>query len=361
MENPAEGSISTEARGHVFLMGIDRARKMNAFDLPMLRSLMAAFTEYEKNDEYRCAVIFAHGDHFTAGIDLASVKAEHFVPPPGMLDPMGIYGPERTKPLVIAIHGRCLTIGIELALASDICVAAENARFGQIEVKRGIYAISGATMRMVPMMGWGNAMRYLLTGDEFDANEAYRVGLVQEVTPVGQELDRAIAIAETIAAQAPLAVRATLASARQAVLEGQIAAVKSLIPKFKELAQERRREGGTCAPSSSAGPPASLAVRRRRMVRPQHAAAGFDRGQQAVGDPARLHGRHEIADGLVPDASRNRGVGLMVGDDLHVALAQRHEQQDPAWLRTAARVSRGEFAMRQMAGVGALDVVAAPA
>jgi enoyl-CoA hydratase/carnithine racemase len=244
MENPAEGKITTQARGHVFLMGIDRARKMNAFDLPMLRSLMAAFTEYEKNDAYRCAVLFAHGDHFTAGIDLASVKAEHFVPPAGMIDPTGIYGQMRSKPVIIAIHGRCLTIGIELALASDICIAAENARFGQIEVKRGIYPISGATLRMVPMMGWGNAMRYLLTGDEFDAKEAYRVGLVQEITPVGQDLERAIAIAETIAAQAPLAVQATLASARQAVLEGQLAASKSLIPKFNELAQsEDAKEG----------------------------------------------------------------------------------------------------------------------
>src|SRR5262245_44775830 len=242
--DPTEGKISTEARWHLFLMGIDRARKMNAFDLPMLRSLMAAFTEYEQNHDYRCAVIFAHGDHFTAGIDLASVKAEHFVPPPGLLDPMGIHGPERTKRVVIAIQGRCLTIGIELALASDICVAAENARFGQIEVKRGIYAISGATLRMIPMMGWGNAMRYLLTGDEFDAMEAYRVGLVQEITPVGQNVERAIALAETIAAQAPLAVKATLLSARQAVLEGQIAAAKALIAKFEELSKsEDAKEG----------------------------------------------------------------------------------------------------------------------
>src|SRR5260370_7377505 len=97
---------------------------------------------------------------------------------------------------------------------------------------------------MVAVMGGGNAMRYLLTGDEFDAKEAYRVGLAQEVTPLGQHVDRAIAIAETIAAQAPLAVRATLMSARQAVLEGQVAAIKSLIPKFNELAQsEDAKEG----------------------------------------------------------------------------------------------------------------------
>jgi enoyl-CoA hydratase/carnithine racemase len=244
MADPTEGRITTEARGHVFLMGIDRTRKMNAFDLAMLNSLMAAFTEYEKNDAYRCAVLFAHGNHFTAGIDLAQIRTEHFIPPPGTIDPMGIHGRMRSKPLVIAIQGRCLTIGLELALASDICVASENAFFGQIEIKRGIFPLCGATIRMAPLMGWGNAMRYLLTGDEFSAQEAYRIGLVQELTPVGQHLERAIAIAETIAAQAPLAVRATLESARTAILEGQAAAIKMIIPKGKELAQsEDAKEG----------------------------------------------------------------------------------------------------------------------
>jgi enoyl-CoA hydratase len=244
MENPTEGRITTEARGHVFLMGIDRTRKMNAFDLPMLRSLIAAYTEYERNDQLRCAVLFAHGDHFTAGIDLTQVRPEHFIPPPGMIEPMGIYGQARSKPVVIAIHGRCLTIGIELALASDICVAADNTRFGQIEVKRGVFPAAGATVRMVPLMGWGNAMRYLLTGDEFDAHEGYRIGLVQEVTPLGQHLERAIVIAETIAAQAPLAVRATILSARKAVMEGAPEALKALLPQYHELEKsEDAKEG----------------------------------------------------------------------------------------------------------------------
>jgi len=244
MENPTEGRITTEARGHILLMGIDRPRKMNAFDLPMLRSLIAAYTEYEGNDQYRCAVLFAHGDHFTAGIDLTQVRPEDFIPPPGGVEPMGIYGQARTKPVVIAIHGRCLTIGIELALASDICVAAENTRFGQIEVKRGVFPAAGATVRMVALMGWGNAMRYLLTGDEFDAREGYRIGLVQEVTPVGQHLERAIAIAQTIAAQAPLAVRATIVSARKSVMEGASEALKALLPQYHELEKsEDAKEG----------------------------------------------------------------------------------------------------------------------
>ncbi len=244
MDSTTEGRITTEARGHLFLMGIDRTRKMNAFDRPMLRSLMAAYTEYENNDRYRCAVLFAHGDHFTAGIDLTQVRPEHFITEPGVIEPMGIYGQARTKPVVIAIHGRCLTIGIELALASDICVAADNARFGQIEVKRGVFPAAGATVRMVALMGWGNAMRYLLTGDEFDAREAYRIGLVQEVTPVGRHLERAVELAQTIAAQAPLAVRATLISARKSVMEGAAEALKALLAQYRDLERsEDAKEG----------------------------------------------------------------------------------------------------------------------
>ena len=92
------------------------------------------------------------------------------------------------KPVVVAVQGICFTIGIELMLATDIRVAARDTRFGQIEVKRGIYPVGGATIRLPREVGWGNAMRWLLTGDEFDAAEALRIGLVQEVVEPGQQL-----------------------------------------------------------------------------------------------------------------------------------------------------------------------------
>ena len=94
---------------------------------------------------------------------------------------------------MIAVQGWCLTIGIELLLAADIRVAAAGTRFAQIEVKRGIYPIGGATVRLAEEIGWGNAMRILLTGDEFSAQEAYRVGLVQELVPDGTQFERALA------------------------------------------------------------------------------------------------------------------------------------------------------------------------
>src|SRR5690606_30728582 len=134
------------------------------------------------------------------------------------------------------VHGTCLTLGIELALASDVVVAAASTRFGQIEVGRGILPFGGATLRFPRAVGWGNAMRWILTGDMFDAAEAHRIGLVQEVVADGEQLERALAIATRIAAQAPLAVQATLANARLAVREGDAIAEAALQPNLARLA-----------------------------------------------------------------------------------------------------------------------------
>jgi len=190
-------------------------------------------------------VIFAHGDHFTGGLDLMNVAPlmmQGKLDLAGQIDPWGVHGPQRTKPTVMAVHGRCLTMGIELILAQDVCVAAENTRFAQIEIKRGIFPFGGATFRFVQQAGWGNAMRWLLTGDEFGAAEAHRIGLVQEVVETGKQLERAVAIAETIAAQAPLGVRATIASARKSLSEE--AAARALLPEIMRLmASEDAKEG----------------------------------------------------------------------------------------------------------------------
>lgn len=238
--------ITTEKRGHLMLIGVNRPEKMNAFDIDMLQQLADAFTELERDDDVRCGVVFANGEHFTAGLDLANVAPvvmEGKMPfDRGGVDPWGVHGAKRTKPTVIAVHGRCLTLGIELCLAQDIVVATTTTRFAQIEIKRGIFPFGGATYRFVAAAGWGNAMRWLLTGDEFDAAEAHRIGLVQEVVPAGKQLERAIAIAETIAAQAPLGVKATLASAWKSVDETE--AARALLPEIVRLMQtDDAREG----------------------------------------------------------------------------------------------------------------------
>jgi len=120
-------------------------------------------------------------------------------------------------------------------LAMDIRVAATDTRFGQIEVRRGIYPVGGATVRLHREIGWGNAMRYLLTADEIPAAEAMRLGLVQELAEPGRQFERALEIAETIARQAPLGVQASLKSARRTRTEGERAAIDRLLPDLAPL------------------------------------------------------------------------------------------------------------------------------
>jgi enoyl-CoA hydratase/carnithine racemase len=225
----------------VLLIGLNRPDKRNAFDLDMYRELGVAYGELNRNPELRCGVLFAHGDHFTAGLNLpewAPAFAAGRFPdlPEGAMSPLGLDEDNRLrKPLVMAVQGICFTIGIELLLATDIRVAAVGTRFGQIEVRRGIYAVGGATVRLLQEVGWGNAMRYILTGDEISAEEAYRIGLVQAVAPPGEHLQQAIAIAENIAAQAPLGVQASLASGRIARVQGDKAAIARLLPDLMPI------------------------------------------------------------------------------------------------------------------------------
>jgi enoyl-CoA hydratase len=240
-----DGAIVTEKRGALLLIGIDRPRKLNGFSSKMVLELSDAFEQLERDEAMHVGVIHAIGPHFTAGVQLDQIKdwfaAGRHLAVPGKIDPFDLFEPRRTKPVVTAVQGICFTVGIELMLATDIVVAARDARFGQMEVRRGVFANHGATLRIVERAGWGNAMRYLLTGDEFDAETAYRLGLVQELVEPGRQLDRAIELAETIAAQAPLAVREMIASARKAVLQGWPAAIADL-----DSAQQRlmRTEDG---------------------------------------------------------------------------------------------------------------------
>jgi enoyl-CoA hydratase/carnithine racemase len=247
----SETKITTDQLGHVLLIGFNRAAKRNAFDLEMHAQLAAAYGRLERDPELRCGLIYAHGDHFTGGIDLAQwgpVMAQGKFPEiaAGSCDPFGLDPARRVgKPLVAAAHGICFTIGIELMLATDVRVAAAGTRFGQIEVRRGIYAIGGATLRMVQEFGWANAQRYLLTGDEFDAEEALRIGLVQEIAASREAaFERALSIAQTIARQAPLAVYASLKSSRMAVMQAEQAAATRLLELQKPLFEtEDAKEG----------------------------------------------------------------------------------------------------------------------
>jgi enoyl-CoA hydratase len=242
------GRVSLERRGHVLLIGLDRAAKRNAFDLALWEELCRAYAELDRDGELRVGVLHAHGDHFTGGLDLpqwAPVFASGtWEPPADGLDALGLSGPRVRKPVIAAVQGICFTIGIELLLATDIRVAAASTRFAQIEIKRGIYPVGGATLRFQREVGWANAMRWLLTGDEFDAAEALRIGLVQEVVPAGAQLERAVALAEQIAAQAPLGVYATLASARAALPATEADEARRLLPALQPLMRSEDMQEG---------------------------------------------------------------------------------------------------------------------
>ena len=234
--------VTVERDGHVLLIGFNRPEKRNAADFQLLRELSLAYGELERDPELRAGFVFAHGDHFTGGLDLADVGPRIGpegldIVPEGGINPWQVSGESITKPVVMAVQGTCLTLGIELMLASDIVVAADSTVFGQIEVARGILPFGGATIRFPRAVGWGNAMRWILTGDSFPVEEAYRIGLVQEVVPHGEQYARGLELAQRVAAQAPLAVQAALANARLAVRDGDAAAEASLQPNLVRLAQ----------------------------------------------------------------------------------------------------------------------------
>ena len=160
----SEPRVTVDRDGHILLIGLNRADKRNAADLQLLQELSLAYGQLERDPELRCGLVFAHGDHFTGGLDLADVApritAEGIdIVPEGGINPWQVSGESLTKPVVMAVQGICLTLGIELILASDIAVAAESTTFAQIEVARGILPFGGATIRLPRAVGWGNAMR----------------------------------------------------------------------------------------------------------------------------------------------------------------------------------------------------------
>lgn len=244
----APGRVVAERRGAVLLIGIDRPQAQNRMDPPVIIGLGKAYYQLDHDDELRVAVLYGLGPNFCMGVDLPAFLAGQkagLLPPkdPDYIGALGLRPPFRTKPVVAAAHGGTQAGGHELFLAADIRIAASDARFAQPEVTRGIFPAGGATVRMTREAGWGNAMRYMLTGEEWGADEARRLGLVQEVTPPGKQLDRAIELAEKIAAAAPIGVRATLASAHQ-LIGGEEAALQALAAEFLRVNQsEDAKEG----------------------------------------------------------------------------------------------------------------------
>jgi enoyl-CoA hydratase/carnithine racemase len=239
-----EGQIDCTVHGAVLQICINRPAKRNGFTPKMFRELGEAYTRLDDDSALRVGVLCAAGDHFTAGLDLPTIaplmqRGEKAVPL-GLVDPLNL-GMEgyrrRTKPMVVAVQGITYTLGIELILAADIVVAADDCRFSQLEVQRGIMATGGATLRMAERAGMGNALLHLLTADVFDSAEALRLNFVQKVVPAAGLLPEAIRIAEQIAAKAPLAVVATRQNVLKAVEQGPLVAMHDFLPVQQRLSR----------------------------------------------------------------------------------------------------------------------------
>ncbi|MDF5753582.1 crotonase/enoyl-CoA hydratase family protein [Spongiactinospora sp. TRM90649] len=236
-------AVHYERRDGLALIRLDRPEAANAIDPPALRALGAAYHRADNDDQVKVVVLHAEGRDFSAGLDPTSFlpvlrAREYSADGPGLINPFGTTT-RLSKPLVVAVQGTVGAMAHELMLAADIRIAASDARFGQGEVSRGTSPAGGGGARMPLTAGWGNAMRWILTGESWDAAEAFRLGLVQEVVAPGEQVPRAVELAERIATHPPLAVRETLRLGRRA-WEGHAQQVLAeLVPTLYRLLNTR--------------------------------------------------------------------------------------------------------------------------
>jgi enoyl-CoA hydratase/carnithine racemase len=234
MSDKKNGVVRSEREGHILKIVIDNAEKKNSFHPAMMEQLAAALTELENDPELWAGVLCADGENFTAGLDMPKFFGPTATPlqiPDDHIDPFGLRN-QCSKPIVTAVQGICFTIGIELMLSGDIVVAADDVRFCQMESKRGIAPLGGAHFRYITRAGWGNAMYHLMLCDEFGAEEAYRIGMVQEVVKPGEQVERAMELARMINANAPLGIQVTKQAGRQYIAQCEQDAINA-IPSIK--------------------------------------------------------------------------------------------------------------------------------
>lgn len=231
---------------HICVISLDNTSKKNAITPELMDQLSVHLTTFENNDNLWVAILDPAGEHTTAGLDMPKFFGPTATakPIPGdQVDPFALKK-RATKPVISVVHGITFTIGIEMMLASDIVIAADTARFCQMESKRGIAPLGGAHFRYLTRTGWGNAMYHLFLCDEFDAHEAFRIGFVQEVHPYGKHRERAMEIARQICGCAPLGLRATKTAALLYLERGERAAIDA-IPAIEKtvFASEDFKEG----------------------------------------------------------------------------------------------------------------------
>ena len=211
------GDILIERHGAVRLITINRARKMNSLDFAANDALVAAWREFDADDEARVAVVTGAGDAaFCAGADLKTYTMAFANTPAPEFRRRYTNGPgfggitrnlEVFKPIIAAVNGFAISGGFELALACDLRFCSPNAEFALQDAKWGFHACDGGLIRLPQIVGLGHAMEIILTGDRVDAAHAHRIGLVNRIYPQGELLPKALEFAQMLARRSPLSHR----------------------------------------------------------------------------------------------------------------------------------------------------------
>jgi enoyl-CoA hydratase len=212
--------LLTEQRGHVLVVTMNRPQARNALSGPMLALLREAWNQVDSDPAIRVCVLTGAGGAFCAGADLKAMTQSHpgdadaGAFDPSVIEPL-LKGRRLTKPLIAAIEGAAVAGGTEILQATDIRIAGESARFGVSEARWGLFPLGGSAVRLPRQIPYTIAADLLLTGRHITAAEALAIGLIGHVVPDGQALATALEMAETIAANGPVAVRAILRTIRE--------------------------------------------------------------------------------------------------------------------------------------------------
>ena len=219
-------AVLIEANGPVLTVTLNRPEKRNAVNSEVMCRLYDAWNQLDQDDDLRVAILTGRGNTFCAGMDLGEIgklgtgKPENEYMERVMKEPAVIYGAwlktyRPTKPVILAAEGFARAGGTEILQGTDIRVAGESAMFGVTEVQRGLFPMAGSAVRLRRQIGYAVAAEMLLAGEDLPARRALELGLINHVVPDGQALNKAQEIAERIAANGPLAVRAILATLRE--------------------------------------------------------------------------------------------------------------------------------------------------
>ena len=241
-------NILVETKGKVGIIRLNRPQALNALSSALLKELFEAVAAFERDPGISCIVLTGSEKAFAAGADIKEMADQTY-----MDVFMADFCADRDltqmarKPVIAAVAGFALGGGCEIAMMCDFIIAADNAKFGQPEIKLGIIPGAGGTQRLARVVGKSRAMQMVLSGEPIDGTTALNCGLASEVLPAAEALPRAMALARTIAAKAPLGLR----TAKEAVLLAEEAPLSAALnaerTAFVVLAASQDRQEGISA------------------------------------------------------------------------------------------------------------------